>query len=190
MDFRFNGNEKNLRAKISQFVDEGVIEKFIEELEKYSFIEGEGEYIETSYDLPELSEGLGFLTLSKKYNISLKMTTIAILLALLGATTFGISDKFLEWAGSDLKKMQGIYKLDDNDADKCILIEMLRSKPRIADESILPPTNQECINNHLLCKYRSNDKCTIQKDEVAGILLKLYENNVLRKEGPHYKYNF
>lgn len=190
MNFTFNGSKRGLEDKLTEFLRKNDAEKFIDGLEKYApFINGE-EYIETTLPLPKAQPGLmQLLIASKNYNINLKTTTIVSLLLLLDIATLGISDRLLSWAGIDIKN-QGLCKVSEENGEKCIIAEMLRLKPHVADLSILPPINLECINNHFNCSHRHEGKCCIDENNVNEILINLCEKNVLRKHENQFMYNF
>jgi len=189
MDLRFNGSKNDLEKLLTQFISKDVVKKLIDGFENYSFAISGEEYIKIENEYKEsLPDTLSLVTPLKKYNINITATTTVALLILLDLITLGISDRLLEWIGVN-PKMQGIYKLDC-EVEKCIIIEMLRSKSHTVDETILPPAAQACFNNDLQCKFRSNDKCTIRKGDVINALTKLCEKNVVRKQGSYFKYNF
>jgi len=179
-----------LIAEIAKFLEEKDAIKFVDGLKQYSSVISGDEYVKIKLDFPKTNPNtMFFLIPSENYNINLKATTITILLIILDIATLSISDNLLKWAGIDIKT-QGLYKLNEAEGEKCVVVEILRKESRTADMSILPPPLSKCVNNNFNCKYNRDGKCQIKKSKVIKCLTKLCEKNVLQKQGDTYKYNF
>ena len=78
---------------------------------------------------------------------------------------------------------QVVYKISEENAEKCVLLEIIRKNMETLKAS------KECINNHLECKYRDTcDMCTIKEDDICSILQSLTNKGIIKKIGNTYKY--
>lgn len=83
-----------------------------------------------------------------------------------------------------------VVKLNEAEGEKCVVLEMVRTKLRIITEGVLPPRNRECFNINLNCKYRWGNQCKIEDKDIQKIFLCLCDKNVIRENGNGvYKYN-
>lgn len=120
-------------------------------------------------------------------NINLKAITISILALLLDIDiTKGFLSGFLAISGFNNK---AFAKLDENAGEKCLLIEICSKQNHKINISYFNDIcENECVNNNLICRYRTEGKCMMEIQEVLQKCNSLVERNVLRKEGNTYSY--
>ena len=87
--------------------------------------------------------------------------------------------------------MRLIVKLDETTGEKCVLLEVYKKEDHMAKLDIFDNIcGRDCINNDMTCKYRVGGMCTINQEQVNGILDNLCDKNVLTRKYEFYKYNF
>lgn len=120
-------------------------------------------------------------------NINLKAITVSILALLLDIDiTKGFLNGFLAVSGFNNK---AFAKLDENAGEKCLLIEICSKQNHKINISYFNDIcEKECVNNHLICRYRTDGKCLMKIQEVLQKCNSLVERNVLKKEGNTYSY--
>lgn len=120
-------------------------------------------------------------------NINLKTVTISILALLLDIDiTKGFLGVFLAASGFNNK---AFAKLDENADEKCLLIEICSNQNHKTNISYFNDIcEKECVNNNLICRYRTDGKCLMKIQEVLQKCDSLVERNVLKKEGDTYSY--
>lgn len=191
MNFIFSGSKENFEHELSKMIEEKDINKFIDGITKLSpYFCSDDEYITVTTCIPETNPDImECLIPGTNFNVNLKAVTITIIAAILDVSlTKVFATATLSMLGFN---SHAIVKLNETEGEKCIVLEMLRTKSRIIFEDILPPNNGECLNNNLNCKYRINGKCKIGKNDIQGNLLSLCNKNVIRESGKGvYKYNF
>lgn len=191
MNFIFSGSKKELEKEILRFVEIGDVSKFISGLTRLaSYFSQDDEYVDITTSIPETNPDImECLIPNTNYNINLKVTTIAILAAILDASlTNGFASLALSLSGFN---SQAIVKLDEYKGEKCIILEMLRAESHIVTESILPPDNKECFNCNLKCKYRIDSQCKINREDIHKIFEILCNKNLITEgDNGEYKYNF
>ncbi len=191
MNFIFSGNREELEQEILKYVSKDDVDKFINGMERLSsFFNSGDEFIDISTTIPETNpDVMELLIPDTNYNINLKAASIAIIAVIVDITlTKGFFRLPLDFAGF---KSHAVVTLDEREGEKCLVLEILRAESRIIDETVLPLSSGECINNHLHCKYRMDGQCKIQKDDVCKILIKLCDKNVIREKGyGKYQYNW
>ncbi len=189
MNFIFSGSKESLEQEIAKMIEKKDINNFIDGITKLSPYFSDDEYITvTTYIAETNPDVLEFLSPNKNYNINLKIVTITILAAILDVNlTKGFASVALSVSGF---KSNGVVKLSETEGEKCVVLEMLRTKSGVITKDILPPSNRECINNNLNCKHRSGDQCKIGEKDIQKIFLSLCDKNVIRENGNGvYKYN-
>lgn len=88
------------------------------------------------------------------------------------------------WGGGG-KLKQIVYKINEENAEKCVLLELIRS-----NESIFE-SRQECFNNHFRCKYRNDcGMCKIEEKDILLIIESLIDKGIITRIGNTYKYIF
>ena len=124
------------------------------------------------------------------YFINLKRASITLLTFILDLTlTRGFASTILGLVGYST---QSVVKLNEENAEKCVYINLYKQKDHVGDSSILyGKSNQCCPNSNLPCKYRIGIKCTITKKIVDDALTSMVEKNVIRKmhDSSNYKCN-
>lgn len=120
-------------------------------------------------------------------NINLRAITVSILALLLDIDiTKGFLSGFLAVSGFNNK---AFTKLNENNGEKCLLIEICsKSNHKINISYFDNICEKECVNNNLICRYRTDEKCLMKIQEVLQKCDDLVERNVLKKEGDIYSY--
>lgn len=189
MNFIFSGSKENLEQEVAKLIEKKDVNKFIDGITNLSSYFNDNEYIIITTYIPEINpDVLERLIPNTNYNINLKAVTITILAAILDIKlTQGFASVALSVSGFN---SHAIVKLNEREGEKCVVLEMLRTKSHIIVKDILPPSNRECFNINLNCKYRIDNQCKIKEKDVQKILLSLCNKNVIRenKDGG-YKYN-
>lgn len=85
---------------------------------------------------------------------------------------------------------RAFVKLNEQEAEKCILIETIKKADKKGDKYILSNNKKECINNDFACKYRYCNKCNITYENIIEIYDNLTAKNVFTKVGDTFEYNF
>lgn len=190
MYFTFSGNRVDLEKKISKFVEKGDIDKFIKGLTMLSScFETDNEQIIISSNIPKSNPDIMELLIPEtNYNINISALTVAILAIILDVKlTKGVLSTGLSAMGFNT---HALSRIDEKNGEKCLLLEMLRTKSRTITEFVLPPIDKECFNNDLCCKYRIENQCKIKREDVHKILLSLCHKNVIKEcENGRYKYH-
>ena len=127
------------------------------------------------------SNMLGLMIMERNYYINIKVITV-ILLVLLTNAKYGISIM-----PSGMNKP--VVKIEEFSGMKCILLEILNTPNGIGKEDILDKLKNECGNNDLVCRFRSEWNCTCNHENVKEILEKLSNLGILVKQGEFYKYD-
>lgn len=127
------------------------------------------------------SNMLGLMIMERNYYINIKVITV-ILIALLTNAKCGIS-----FISNDMNKL--VVKIEEFSGMKCILLEILNTPNGIGKEDILDKLKNECGNNDLVCRFRSEWNCTCSHENVKEILEKLSNLGILVKQGEFYKYD-
>lgn len=149
------------------------------------------EKLEMTTEFPQMPPGtLGILIPKTKTNlyVNLKVTTITLIALILDAEiTKGMASFILAATGFNTNS---IVKLNEEVGEKCILLEIYRKQHHEAKLDIFDQIcGKECVNNHMNCKYRNQDVCTISKEEVKDFLERMVNKNMFCKKGELYKYN-
>lgn len=190
MNLIFSGNKRDLENKISEFVEKSDINKFINGLTMLSScFDVDNEHIIITTSIPESNPDVMELLIPEmNYNIRITAFTIIILAMILDVKfTKGVVAYGLNAIGFN---SNALVRIEEKNGEKCVLLEILRIKSHTITESVLPPTNKECFNNNLCCKYRSEGQCEIKKEDVHNIILDLCKKNVIKEyENGEYKYN-
>lgn len=191
MNFIFSGSKGSFKQEILKLMEEEDVNKFIDGIIKLSpYFNDDDEYITVTTYMPESNPDiLECLIPNTNININLKASTIAILAAILDVKlTRGFLNFLLNASGFN---SCSVVRLDEEEGEKCIILEMLKTKPHIITKNILPPINKECFNNNLNCKYRINNQCTIEEKDIKEIFFSLCNKNVIREiKNDRYKYNW
>ena len=188
MNFVFSGSKEKFEQEISKWIEKSDVNKFIDGITKLSSCFSDDEYVTVTTYVPETNPNiLECLIPNTNYNINLKAVTITILAAILDVNlTQGFASAALSISGFN---SHGVVKLNEIEGEKCVVLEMLRTKSYIITEDVLPPSNRECFNSNLNCKYRSGDQCKIEEKNIKKIFLSLCDKNVIQENGNVYKYN-
>lgn len=131
----------------------------------------------------------GLLVANGLYYLSIKMTTLSILVLLLDiAITKGAASAAVQFAGGDLR---GITKLNRGKGEPCIVKEGLLAGAQGIDSDILADHKGMCINHDLPCGFRKGESCTCSQNDILDALKHLEECHVfyLTTEGK-YRLNF
>lgn len=190
MNFIFSGSKEKLEQEITKLIEKKDVHKFIDGITKLSpYSSGDEHITVTTYISETNPDILQYLSASTNYNINLKAATITIIAAILDATlTQGFVSGTLLMNGFN---NHALVKLNETEGEKCVVLEMLRTKTHTITDNVLPPSNRECFNNNLNCKYRSSSQCKIEKKDIQKILLSLCNKNVIQEnENGVYKYNY
>lgn len=190
MNFIFSGSKEKFEQEASKWIEKKDVNKFIDGITKLSPYFSDDEYITVTTYAPETNpDVLEYLIPNTNYNINLKAATITILAAILDVKlTQGFASVALSMSGFN---SYAVVKLNETEGEKCVVLEMLRTKLRIITEGVLPPGNRECFNINLNCKYRRGNQCKIEEKHIQKIFLSLCDKNVIRENGNGvYKYNF
>jgi len=190
-NFYYNGGEGDLLLRLNNYMDNTDAKKFIENIpnlqEFINFEIDSGELLNVTKQ--ELSRQPGMMQLSvpnTNYNINLKATTFYIFALILDINLkLPVATGILTLVGVN---SQAIVKLDVQNGEKCIIIEILKKKLKTTDKMLLVHYNSECVNNDIRCRYNKDGKCTITVDQVSMVLESLNKKNVLEKKGDSYKY--
>ncbi len=145
------------------------------------------ETYQVTKNVPSISPGmLGLMTLHYDYYINIRASTIFLLSVLLDAKVkVPVTAGYLAVKGMN----RLIEKIDENSGTKCILMEILRLPGKTGNCEILEAFNGECCNNHLTCRFRSENKYQCTKRDVAYIMEGLADIGILEKRGNFYCYD-
>ena len=187
----FNGTYCELKSILSAFMSEQDATSFINGLKTLDLNLRSDELIKmhTTYSYPKDSAGFLYsLVGSTDYNINITAFTLTLIALLLDIKlTLGFSATTLAILGFN---NHAIVRLDVSGGEKCLVLEAMQRNNRIIDEDVFSLCNSECIHNNLTCRYKCEDKYTMEKDIIKRTLDGLCDKNVFRKIGAYYKYNF
>lgn len=172
---------KELENVLSQYIEKDQVETFVKKICRSGYRNQE-EYFYVEQCIPEVPKGtFSLLVMSKKYYINMKLTTLWVLCVLLDIEiTKGMA---VALGGMTGILKQVVYKISEENAEKCVLLEIIRKNMETLKAS------KECINNHLECKYRDAcDMCTIKEDDICSILQSLTNKGIIKKIRNTYKY--
>lgn len=118
---------------------------------------------------------------SGKYYINVKITTIVVCAFILDISfTQGIVSTILSLTGIPT---QAFVKLNGFNGERCILREVLKSKNKVCNATLLKNFLGKCVNNDIInCIYREEDNCTCSIEDVKGILNNFDKLNILKKD--------
>lgn len=187
--FSFSGTQSELKLILSTFMSEEDAQSFINNFNTIIPNLGKDEYIEKHRSYPSYNPKIDYLFIdSTNYNINIKaitITTIALLLDI--KLTLGFAATTLAILGIN---SHAVVKVNVSEGEKCLILEAIQSAKQIINEDVFSSFNSECIHNDLDCKYKSEDKCTIKRDDIKRTLDGLCDKNIFRKINSYYKYNF
>lgn len=131
---------------------------------------------------------LGMLIPQTNLYVNLKVATITLIALILDTEiTKGAFNFILAATGFNANS---IVKLNEEAGEKCVLLEIYRKQRHEAKMDIFNSIcGNECVNNHMNCKYRNEYICTISKEEIRNILEQMTDKNIFCKKGDFYKYN-
>ena len=187
--FSFSGTQNELKLILSTFLSEEDSQSFINNF--YTIIPnlGKDEFIEIHSSYPSHIPGTYCLIIdSINYNINIKaltITTIALLLDI--KLTLGFAATTLAILGIN---SYAVVKINVSEGEKCLILEAIQNTKRLINEDVFSSFNSECIHNNLDCKYKSEGKCTIKRDDIKRTLDRLCKKNIFKKINSYYKYNF
>jgi hypothetical protein len=154
----------------------------IDGFERYRNLFDDDEYIraEQVYQKSNIPGVLNLMIPKTTYFVNLKRASITLLTFILDLTlTDGFASTVLGLAGYST---QAIVKLSEENAEKCIYMNLYKQENHTGSSSMLSsPQNQSCPNHDLRCKYRKDAKCTMPEEAVAATLKSLSEKNVISR---------
>lgn len=147
------------------------------------------EKIETSIEIPDSSPGmLSLIIMRKNLYINLKVSTILIVALLLDIhMTKGFAQLLIAMMGISSR---AIVAFSEENGEKCIIKETLKTQDKIGHPGILSKFRGECCNNNLNCKYRTEGMCCCTQDKIKEIFDDLVSCNMFKKVGDFYKYQW
>lgn len=147
------------------------------------------EKIESIMEMPESSPGMmSMVVMRKNLYVNLKVSTILIVALIFDIhLTKGFAQLLTAMLGISSRS---VVTFSEENGEKCIIKETLRTKDKIGHPSILAKFKGECCNNNLNCKHRIDDKCYCTPDKVKEIFDNLEDCNMFKKEGDFYKYQW
>lgn len=150
---------------------------------------GSEEAIETSMEVPPSLPGMMSLVIMRKnLYVNLKLSTILIVALLLDIhITAGFSQLLTAMMGIS---SHAIVTFGEENGEKCIIKETLRTQNKIGHPDMLSKFHGECCNNDLKCRYRVEDKCCCTPERIKEIFVDLASCNMFTKEGDYYKYQW
>lgn len=190
--------EKNDNIKL-----EGNLEKIVIDLRKTEGIEEEdGREIigfleknlqilsddETFVKVKMRYSGVGYALPGYEYYINIRRATLILLIFLLDYNgAGGILSKISGLVGM---KEKAIFKIKEENGERCILKELVLQKRKQGDKNLLRKFKGECCNNDLKCWYRRDEKCCCKKEDVEKILISFEEREIVKKKGTKYQVQF
>ena len=152
---------------------------------------------EFQIDIPrQYTAEQGLFTPEVNYFIGLKRVTYLLL--------FAVAEKTAVEKGADpvaaayffsmvrecvsKDEMAFLVKLNQALGESCIVLEAARHKKKGINKRFFPPKRGECINNHLDCKLREEEKCLCRQECAEQICEDLCGKKVLRKKDGSYFY--
>lgn len=168
---------------LSQYIEKDEVKTFVSKICGNEY-KHEEEYFYVRQYMPEVPMGtLCMLIPSKKYYINMRLSTLWMLCVLLDINITKGWAVALGSMGGKLKQI--VYKINEENAEKCVLLELIRS-----NESIFE-SRQECFNNHFRCKYRNDcGMCKIEEKDILLIIESLIDKGIITRIGNTYKYIF
>lgn len=137
-------------------------------------------------DVEEDCNMLGLMIMENNYYINIRVATVFLLTVLIdNKIGLPIASGYFAYRGMN----RLVERIEENSGIKCILLEILRTKDKIGGKDILKACQGECCNNDLACKFRNENSCTCQNEDVINILMQLTEIGILQKQNDYYKYN-
>lgn len=184
-----SANEVYNKIAVHGFDNSHDVEHIITFLEHNDDLLCADEKIETSVEIPQSSSGMmSFVIMRKNLYVNLKISTILIAALLLDIhMTGGFAQLLIALIGINSK---AIATFSEENGEKCVIKETLRTHDKIGHPSILSRFHGECCNHNLNCKYRIDDKCCCTPDRVKVIFDDLVSCNMFKREGDFYKYQW
>lgn len=147
------------------------------------------EKIETSTEIPKSSPGMmSMVIMRKNLYVNLKISTILIVALLLDIhMTEGLAQLLIAMIGVS---SQAIVAFSEENGEKCIIKETLKTQDKTGHPSILSKFRGECCNNNFNCKYRIDGTCCCTPDKIKEIFDDLVSRNMFKKVGDFYKYQW
>ena len=172
-----------LENVLSQYIEKDELKTFVSKICGNEYKHKE-EYFYVRQYMPEVPMGtLCMLIPSKKYYINMRLSTLWILCVLLDINITKGWAVALGSMGGKLKQI--VYKINEENAEKCVLLELIRS-----DEGTFE-SKKECFNNHFRCKYRDDcGMCIIEEKDILLIIQSLIDKGIITRIGNTYKYIF
>ena len=175
-----------LKKVLSNYIEKNFIDDFIFKMNDNKFI-NKNEYFYTKSDYSKLkisSNDLGMLILDNNYYVNIKLSTLYLFCHLLDIEmTNGFLSLILNNIG---KNKPSFYKINEENAEKCILLSILKQNEFIIDNDNI------CSNLNFKCRYKNDcGDCIIQKKNVDEIITSFLNKNVITNIGDNkYQYNF
>lgn len=147
------------------------------------------EKIETSMEIPKSSPSMmSMVIMRKNLYVNLKVSTILIVALLLDIhMTEGFAQLLIAMMGVG---SQAIVAFSEENGEKCIIKETLKTQDKTGHPSILSKFRGECCNNNFNCKYRIDGTCCCTPDKIKEIFDDLVSCNMFKKVGDFYKYQW
>lgn len=81
----------------------------------------------------------------------------------------------------------GFIRIKD-DAMRCLLLELARSKKKGIDRNALAKYKGECCNNFLECRFKQDGSCNCSEKDVEEVCERLSEMGMAEKKGRKFYY--
>lgn len=178
------GNIENIVCQLKQSpgIEEQDGKKIIDFLETHTYILSDEE---TFIKRRKLNDGVGYALPGGEYYINIKMTTLILIIFLLDYNlTGGI---FSVVAGMGGIGGRTIYKIKEENGERCILKELILQKKRRGDKKILRKFKGECCNNNLKCDYCKEGRCSCKEVDVENILKSFENKNIVKRKGMKFQ---
>jgi hypothetical protein len=133
------------------------------------------------------TDSLGLLIGGANYYINLKKTTLILLAFMMDLKlTKGALLLMLNLKGINFATIQ---KLGADNGEKCIVCELIHRKEKLNDVGTLLFGRPSCINHHMLCRFRNEDRCGLTDGELMSIIDGLVKRGLFTFTEGRYVYN-
>lgn len=134
--------------------------------------------------------GAGLLVGGGSYYISLKKTTLFLLIKLM-PIALNIDNRLIAAAAAVINPSPNVIaRLDEATGEKCIVSELTRCKNKQSDAALLEKNKGCCICNKEIpyhCGYRKGDECQCAPRDAEDIMKELCLKGILKRKGRKYQ---
>lgn len=133
-----------------------------------------------------VNDGVGYMLPGFNYYINIKMFT---LLLIMWIANWYLENEIIEFIEM-LSGIEGspVIKICEENAEKCILKEILRRKNKCGGKDILHNFKGECCNNQYQCMYNCGGKCNCGTQIVEEILKEFERKGIVKQRFGKYFY--